>query len=637
MKLSTKLGASFGLVLLLLALVSYMGFNALNYSTNGFSEYRELARNTNALGRIQANLLSMRIAALAFYGTGQAEKLAEQKERFSALDKIITDAEQSALTDEQLELYKEIHSEVNDYNKVFGEITKLMEQRDEFVNNKLNKIGPLIERSLTRILLSSIETGNSAAITDASKTIRNLMLARLYVMKFISENDQDSVDRVEKERIEFINNLKALAATSLDSEAKLLEEIDAYQKAYFDAFSGAVTTIQTRNALKIDKLDPAGQLVAKLSEDEKLRIKSRQDELGPLVQTANSDAVSLITIVSLVAIVIGVILTFIITRAIVRPINNTVKLAETIAKGDLTSNIVVESNDEMGKLTDAMKLMSDQLSQVISDVSGAASSISSASEQMNSTAIALSNSATEQAGSVEETSASVEQMSASINQNTDNANITSDMANKAAKEAVEGGEAVKQTVSAMNSIAEKIGIIDDIAYQTNLLALNAAIEAARAGEHGKGFAVVAAEVRKLAERSQVAAQDIGEVAQNSVGLAEKAGKLLGEIVPSIQNTSDLVQEISAASEEQSAGVNQINVAMQQLDKVTQQNAAGSEQLAATSDAMKQQASNLTQIIAFFRLADSRMSNTTRTSATPVAMASANNESASIDEANFERF
>ncbi|ADQ85792.1 methyl-accepting chemotaxis sensory transducer [Methylovorus sp. MP688] len=213
----------------------------------------------------------------------------------------------------------------------------------------------------------------------------------------------------------------------------------------------------------------------------------------------------------------------------------------------------------------------------------------------------MSQATNEQAASVEQTSASVEEMSASINQNTENAKVTEGISAKASTDANEGGAAVVQTVEAMKSIANKISIIDDIAYQTNLLALNAAIEAARAGEHGKGFAVVAAEVRKLAERSQVAAQEIGELASNSVGTAEKAGKLLEEMVPNINKTSDLVQEITAASQEQSSGAAQINVAMNQMSQITQQNASSSEELAATAEEMSGQAEQLQQLIAFFNI------------------------------------
>jgi methyl-accepting chemotaxis protein len=194
-------------------------------------------------------------------------------------------------------------------------------------------------------------------------------------------------------------------------------------------------------------------------------------------------------------------------------------------------------------------------------------------------------------------------MSASISQNSDNAKVTDGMAAKASKEAVDGGGAVGQTVVAMKQIAAKIGIVDDIAYQTNLLALNAAIEAARAGEHGKGFAVVAAEVRKLAERSQLAAKEIGELAGSSVTTAERAGNLLDAIVPSIQKTSELVQEIAAASNEQSESVMQIGGAMGQLSKATQQNASASEELAATSEQLSGQAEQLQQSIAFFNIGD----------------------------------
>lgn len=317
-------------------------------------------------------------------------------------------------------------------------------------------------------------------------------------------------------------------------------------------------------------------------------------------------AIAIITVVSIVAVIVGLAFAWMITIGITRPLNVAVGAARQLADGDMTVRIDVNSRDETGQLLSAMDEMVRKLSQVISEVRSGADNLASASEEVNATSQSLSQASSEQASSVEETSASMEQMTASISQNTENASITDGMASKAAKEAVEGGEAVGQTVTAMKSIAEKISIIDDIAYQTNLLALNAAIEAARAGEHGKGFAVVAAEVRKLAERSQVAAQEIGEVAGSSVELAERAGRLLTEMVPSIQKTSDLVQEIAAASSEQSSGVEQINSAMEQLNQITQQNASASEELAATSEEMSSQAEQLQQAMSFFRVNDGQV-------------------------------
>lgn len=333
-----------------------------------------------------------------------------------------------------------------------------------------------------------------------------------------------------------------------------------------------------------------------------------------------------LTLLTVILVLFGicVAVSMMIVRNITQPISRVQEIMAEVAAGNLAIKIADPSGrDEMVCMQRSLREMVATLSKIISDVRGAADNLSSASEQVSATAQSMSQGSSEQAASVEETSASVEQMTASIAQNTENSKATDGMATKAAKEAQDGGDSVKQTVQAMNQIAQKISIIDDIAYQTNLLALNAAIEAARAGEHGKGFAVVAAEVRKLAERSQVAAQEIGAVASSSVELAERAGKLLEEMVPSIKKTSDLVQEITAASEEQSSGVTQINRAMSQLNQTTQQGASSAEELAATAEEMSSQAEQLQQLMAFFKVdmgdgrpGGMRTNSQRRSSATP---------------------
>ena len=874
MKIGMRLGLSFGVVVVLLSIVALLSFNALERATSGFTDYRALARNTNNAGRVQANLLTMRLGALNYYSTSKEEHLTIQKERFSKLSALVAEAQEQAIDDKQRTTFEQVAQTLASYDSTFGEITDLIHRRHELVRNNLDKIGPYMEQQLSEILVSARKSNEMGAAYEASLAIRNLLLARLYVVKFLDTNSPAHVDRVQKEFSEFEKHL-----ASLDTEVQNathrshLTNVRSVSEKYIGSFVELVKGIETRNKLKTEKLDPAGLQVAKIVEDLKLEIKGQQDELGPMLQSSNEQAEVSVLTVSAIAITLGIFLAFIITGAIVRPIRKAVAIANQLADGDMSAKIEVRGKDETAQLLLAMqntiksiqfvlsdmKHMSEQhdqgdidvvinvakfqgdyaimaqgvndmvnghimlnkkamacvkafgdgnldepleqfpgkkafinetieqvrtklkalqsilsdmthmseqhdqgdidvmidvtkyqgdyaimaqgvndmvnghimlnkkamacakafgdgnldepleqfpgkkafineiieqvrtnikalvsdtnmlaksavagklttradaskhqgdfrriidgvnstldaivdpinevkqvltavsegdmtqtikqdyqgefdelkntinetvtkLAQVIGEVRGAASALSSASEQVSATAQNLSQGSSEQATSVEQTSSSVEQMSASINQNTENAKVTDHMASKAAKEAEEGGESVRETVIAMKSIAEKIGIIDDIAYQTNLLALNAAIEAARAGEHGKGFAVVAAEVRKLAERSQVAAQEIGEVAESSVGLAEKAGKLLDEIVPSIKKTSDLVQEINSASEEQSSGADQINIAMEQLNKITQQGASSSEELAATAEEMSSQAEQLQQLMNFF--------------------------------------
>jgi methyl-accepting chemotaxis protein len=285
------------------------------------------------------------------------------------------------------------------------------------------------------------------------------------------------------------------------------------------------------------------------------------------------------------------------------------KVSQEIANGNLV--VSVKTRSDKDELMKALASMTEKLTHIVEEVTTAADNVAAGSQQLSSATQEMSQGATEQAASAEEVSSSMEEMVSNIRQNADNAQQTEKIALKASQDAREGGQAVMETVSAMKEIAQKISIIEEIARQTNLLALNAAIEAARAGEHGKGFAVVATEVRKLAERSQLAAGEINRLSGASVGIAEKAGEMLARIVPDIQRTADLVSEINAASSEQNTGSEQINQAIQQLDKVIQQNAAMTEEMASTTEELSSQASQLQETVGFFKIGDRLESKTKR--------------------------
>ena len=333
-----------------------------------------------------------------------------------------------------------------------------------------------------------------------------------------------------------------------------------------------------------------------------------------------------------VALALGGLIAWLIMRSITRPINQALKIAQTVATGDLTSRIEVNSRDETGQLLQALKDMNDSLVKIVGQVRTGTDTIATASSQIAAGNLDLSSRTEEQASSLEETASSMEELTSTVKQNADNARQANQLAISASEVAVKGGAVVSRVVDTMGEInasskkiADIIGVIDGIAFQTNILALNAAVEAARAGEQGRGFAVVAAEVRNLAQRSASAAKEIKtlisdslETVEGGAKLVDQAGATMNEIVESVKRVTDIMGEITAASQEQTSGIEQINQAISQMDEVTQQNAALVEQAAAASESLQDQAGNLAQVVSIFKLGeDGQVTINARNNITPL--------------------
>lgn len=387
----------------------------------------------------------------------------------------------------------------------------------------------------------------------------------------------------------YMNNTKPLTYEVLDG----IDVILKWNDEHFDRFAQANRIYSEETVVHLHKIgDIFGQIITmskhKVMTDKEMLAEANQIRLWVMV-------------LSIVAAIIAIILAWQIAGGIVAPINKGVKFAQEVAEGNLTAKIDINQKDEVGQLATALQKMVRKLNEIVAGIKSSADNIASASLQFSSTSQTMSQGANEQASSIEEVSSSIEEITANIQQASDNSKQTEKIAVKAAEDIKFGSDSVNHTVKSMKTIAEKITIINDIAFQTNILALNAAVEAARAGSYGKGFAVVAAEVRKLAERSQVAANEIDNLSGNSVDIAVKSGKILENIVPNIQNTAQLVQEVASASMEQNSGIEQINTAIQQLNQIVQQNAAASEEMATGSEELASQANQLKDIISYFNV------------------------------------
>ncbi|MBF0462342.1 MAG: methyl-accepting chemotaxis protein [Magnetococcales bacterium] len=618
LKLGFKLGLGFGLVLLLTIFVALTGYNSVTGLTDRIDKSQDMA----SLGDRMSDAMQ---AEKNFILRKDMKHVAENQQAIEEIKKLaIIDRDQKFHSPEDKAQMDAVITGAEGYGKAFLHYIDLEKQRSESLS-RIREAATQVETSVDAIVKGEKEKmakqlaelagqGGSAAdlaamaekiakvedrshkMTGLANVKDDLKDARISEKEiFITYGKDDKyIKRSQDEMAAALKGAQELlpvfkSPVDIEQMKKIVGNIELYQREM-----NAVVAVLQAQAKAEQEMGAARQAA-----DEKTNIMGELQKKKASAQ--GSAAILLIFSSSLGAVLLGLLIAFLLTRSITKPLGNCIGMFTRLAGGDLTIGCALQRKDELGQLAYSISTTAGKLREVIGEIAIAAEQVSIGSNEISDAAQSLSQGATEQAASIEETSSSMEEMTSNIQQNTDNANTTQNIAQKAAKDAAEGGVAVGKAVQAMKEIASKIGIIEEIARQTNLLALNAAIEAARAGEHGKGFAVVAAEVRKLAERSQTAAGEISHLSASSVDVAEQAGGIINKLVPDIQKTAELIQEINASSQEQNQGAGQINQAIQQLDQVIQKNAGASEEMAATAEELSAQADMMAQSIAFFNL------------------------------------